>query len=60
MKPIPMVVHIRPDFDVAKMQHSLPSLQEEKTPPHREASRGNPYWKLVHWFLRDKPSMGIS
>ena len=45
----------------ALMQHCLSSLQEgKKTQPHGEDSQTNPYWKLVHWVLRDKPSLEIS
>ena len=63
MKPIPMVFHLRPDFDVAKSPHATlfaKFVGRKKTPPHGEASQRNPYWKLVHWFLHDKPSLEIS
>ena len=58
-----MVFHIRPDFDVAKTPHAILFARfvgRKKTPPHGEPSQTNPYWKLVYWFLRDKPSMEIS
>ena len=58
-----MVFHIRQDFDVAKTPHATLFARfvgRKKTLPNGEPSERNPYWKLVYWFLRDKPSMEIS
>ena len=58
-----MVFNIRPDFDVAKSPDATlfaKCVRRKTIPPHGEASQTNPYWKLVHWFLRDKTSLEIS
>ena len=58
-----MVFHTRPDFDDAKSPHATlfaKCVRRKKTPSHGQASQTNPYWKLAHWFLRNKPSQEIS
>ena len=57
-----MVFHMRPDFDIAKTPHAtlFAKFLGRKTPRHGEASQTNSFWKLVHWFLCDKPSLEIS
>ena len=61
MNPITIVFHTRPDFDVIETLDAtlfVPFVREKKTEPSPgEASQTNAHWNLVHWFLRNKPSL---
>ena len=60
MNTITIVFYTRPDFDVIETPDATlfaPFVGKKTKPHHGEASQTNPHWKLVNWFLRNKPSL---